>query len=47
LVEELVEWIGVLADHLRAQVNNAPVLNVLYGEVGLRVPENVGVGGPS
>lgn len=46
LVEELVEWIRVLPDHLEVKVNGAPVLNVLYGEVGLKVPE-IGVGGPT
>lgn len=45
LVEELVEWIKVFPDHLEVKVNGAPILNVLYGEVGLRVPEIVGVGG--
>ena len=45
LVEELVEWIKVFPDHLEVKVNGAPVLNVLYGEVGFKVPEIVGVGG--
>lgn len=46
LVEELVESITVYPDHLEVKVTGAPVLNVLYGEVGLKVPENVGVGDP-
>jgi site-specific DNA recombinase len=45
LVEELIESITVLPDHLEVKVSGAPVLNVLYGEVGLKVPEIVGVGG--
>lgn len=44
LVEELVESITVYPDHLEVKVTGAPVLNVLYGEVGLKVPEIVGVG---
>ena len=45
LVEELVEWIKVFPDHLEVKVSGTPALNVLYGEVGLKVPEIVGVGG--
>ena len=44
LVEELVESITVLPDHLEVKVSGAPTLNVLYGEVGLKVPQIVGVG---
>jgi hypothetical protein len=47
LVEELVESITVLPDLLEVKVTGAPPLNVLYGEVGLKVPEIVGVGGPT
>jgi hypothetical protein len=46
-VEELVESILVFPDHLEVKVTGAPPLNVLYGEVGLYVPEIVGVGGPT
>jgi site-specific DNA recombinase len=39
LVEELLESITVLPDHLEVKVTGAPTLNVLYGEVGLKVPD--------
>lgn len=44
LIEELVEAVKVYPDHLEVKVNGVPPLNVLYGEVGLKVPEIVGVG---
>ena len=44
LVEELVESITVHPDHLEVKVFGVPALNVLYGEVGLKVSEIVGVG---
>jgi site-specific DNA recombinase len=44
LVEELLESIAVFPDHLEVKVNGAPALIVLYGEVGLKVSEIVGVG---
>jgi site-specific DNA recombinase len=44
LVEELVEAITVFPDHLEVKVNGVPSLNILYGEVGLKVSEIVGVG---
>lgn len=47
LVENLVEWIKVFPDHLEVKVVGSVVLNVLLSEVGLKVPENVGVGGPT
>ena len=47
LVEEFVESILVFPDRLDVKVTGAPPLNVLYGEVGLNVPEIVGVGGPT
>jgi hypothetical protein len=34
----------VFPDHLEVKVNGAPALIVLYGEVGLKVSEIVGVG---
>lgn len=45
LVKELVESILVFPDHLEVKVTAAPPLNVLYGEVGLKIPEIVGVSG--
>jgi site-specific DNA recombinase len=47
LVQELIEWVTVFPDHLEVKVSGAPPLNVLLGEVGLKVPEIVGVGGPT
>jgi hypothetical protein len=46
LIQELIEWVKVFPDHLEVKVSGAPPLNVLLGEVGLKVPEIVGVGGP-
>ena len=46
LVEELIEKVTVFPDHLEVKVTGAPPLNVLYGEVGLKLPEIVGVGDP-
>ena len=45
LVENLVEWMKVFPDHLEVKVVGSPAINVLLSEVGLKVPENVGVGG--
>ena len=45
LVENLVEWIKVFPDHLEVKVAGSPQINVTFDEVGLKVPENVGVGG--
>ena len=45
LIENLLESIRVFPDHLEVQVAGAPALNVLYSEVGLKAPENVGVEG--
>ncbi len=47
LVHELLEAVTVFPDHLEVKLHGAPVLNVLLGEVGLKVPEIVGVGGPT
>ena len=47
LVENLMEWIKVFPDHLEVKVVGSPAINVLLSEVGLKVPENVGVGGPT
>jgi DNA invertase Pin-like site-specific DNA recombinase len=46
-VENLVEAIKVFPDHLEVKVVGSPSINVLLSEVGLKVPENVGVGGPT
>jgi site-specific DNA recombinase len=45
LVENLLEWIKVFPDHLEVKVVGSPAFHVLLSEVGLKVPENVGVGG--
>jgi hypothetical protein len=45
LIEELIESVAVFPDHLEVKVSGAPPLNVHYGEVGLKVPEIVGVEG--
>ena len=45
LMEELVEWVTVLPDHLEVTVAGAPPLNVRYSEVGLKESQTVGVGG--
>jgi site-specific DNA recombinase len=47
LVENLLESIKVFPDHLEVKVVGSPAINVLYSEVGLKVPENVGVEGPT
>ena len=47
LIENLVEGIKVFPDHLEVKVVGSPTINVLLSEVGLKVPENVGVGGPT
>lgn len=47
LIENLVESIKVFPDHLEVKVVGSPAINVLLSEVGLKVPENVGVGGPT
>jgi len=36
LIEELVESVTVLSDHLEVNVSGAPRLHVLYQEVGLK-----------
>jgi hypothetical protein len=45
LVENLIEGIKVFPDHLEVKVVGSPSINVLFSEVGLKVPENVGVVG--
>jgi site-specific DNA recombinase len=45
LIENLMEWVKVFPDHLEVKVVGSPVINVTLSEVGLQVPENVGVGG--
>jgi hypothetical protein len=45
-VENLLEWIKVFPDHLEVKVVGSPAINVLMFEVGLKVPEIVGVGDP-
>ena len=45
LIENLVEWIKIFPDHLEVKVVGTPQVNVTLGEVGLKLPENVGVGG--
>jgi hypothetical protein len=47
LVNELIESVTVFPDHLEVKVCGAPALNVLLSEVGLKVPEIVGVEGPT
>jgi DNA invertase Pin-like site-specific DNA recombinase len=47
LVQNLLEWMKVFPDHLEVKVFGSPAFHVLLGEVGLKVPENVGVGGPA
>ena len=47
LVQNLLEWIKVFPDHLEVKVIGSPAFHVLLSEVGLKVPENVGVGGPT
>ena len=45
LIEELVENVTVLPDHLEVTVSGAPRLHVLCQEVGLKQSEFSGVGG--
>lgn len=45
LVVNLLEWIKVFRDHLEVKVVGCLPMIVLLSEVGLKVPENVGVGG--
>ena len=46
LVEDLVDEVTILPDHLEVQIAGAPRLNVLLGEVGLRDEvRSCGVGG--
>jgi hypothetical protein len=45
LIEELVDSVTVFPDHLEVAVGDAPPLNVLYGEVGLKESESFRVGG--
>jgi hypothetical protein len=42
-----VEWIKVHPDHLEVKVVGSPSINVLWFEVGRKVPEIVGVEGPT
>jgi hypothetical protein len=37
--------VTVFPDHLEVEISGTPPLNVLYGEVGLKVPKIVGVEG--
>ena len=43
-VENLLASIKVFPDHLEIKVVGSPPINVLLSEVGLKVPEIVGVG---
>jgi hypothetical protein len=45
LIEEFVESITVLPDHLEVTIAGAPRLNVLFEEVGLKKSQISGVGG--
>jgi hypothetical protein len=45
IVDELVESVTVHSGRLKVKVANAPAITVLFGEVGLRDSESVGVGG--
>ena len=47
LVENLLEWIKVFPDHPEVKAAGSPPINVILFEVGLKVSENVGVGGPT
>jgi hypothetical protein len=47
VVENLLACIKVFPDHLEVKVVGSPPINVLLSEVGLKVPENVAVGGPT
>lgn len=44
LISELLESVKVFPDHLEVVVSGVPPLNVLYGEVGMKDSETVGVG---
>ena len=44
LVEELLDTVAAFPDHLEVKASGVPTLNVLYGEVGMKASENVGVG---
>ncbi len=46
-IEELVENVTVLPDHLEVTVSGAPRLHVLYQEVGLKESYFSRVGGPT
>lgn len=45
LLEEFLDSVTVLPDHLEVTVHGAPRLNVLLSEVGLKDSKNSGVGG--
>ncbi len=45
LVHELLDTVIVFPDHLEVKLYGTPTLNVLLRKVGLKEPENVGVGG--
>jgi hypothetical protein len=47
LIEELVEKVTVLPDHLEVTVSGAPRLHVRYQEVGLKESGPDGAGGPT
>ena len=47
LIEELVESVTVLPDHLEVTVSGAPRLHVRYQEVGLKESDPDRVGGPT
>jgi hypothetical protein len=47
LVEALGLWVTVYPDHGEVDIADAPPLLVLYGAVGLKVREIVGVEGPT
>jgi hypothetical protein len=45
LIDEFVESITVLPDHIEVNIHGARRLHVLYQEVGLKESQIVGVGG--
>jgi hypothetical protein len=47
LIEQFIKSLKVFADRPVAKVAATPSLNAFLGEVGLEVPEIVGVGGPT
>ena len=47
LVENLLEWIKIFSDHLEAKVVGRAPIHALFSAVGIKVPENVGVEGPT